>query len=656
MLREVVEEQDAGRLLGDASLLHDGEVDDDGVTAVPFLLELLAGVPAAREDLVELLACIVSPMFETAGNSERARQTVRAGVDAVVALAADPQPAVRASAYLVIGWSGGPTNVLWERWAAEDDPDARTGLLVALVAADPDIAQPVLAGCVTSAVPQERLAAVLGLHQAGLALPRGAGAALAEAVLSGTDQLERVPVSEPVSKIVGDTDDEAFVAEFLAAALRPDARSPHALYALSTRCDKRRSAPGRYLPLLRPVLTGAGGELWKTAVWVASMGGRATAELADVFADIVAKLPDVTGNYPVTPEHNALGTLRKLGDPRWVAPACRLWDAGGSRWLGGDLRFGPVSRELIAALDTELLAAVAADRRRVVEALVREIDRLARPYGRPQDRHHLKRLVPALRAALPVAPVVVRRALLALGAATDADLYALLGAEADRGDLGEVAVELCRRTGDTAPLAAALTRAVHDQPKDLPGLLRQALPGGPAFTPILPLIEPLQDDPVPEVRIAAAHLLHLTGGTDHALPIARMALLRGNPYQAQTGAQLARDLCDPALEPQLRARLDGGPATLAAAEALLALGVPATDLTEPLLRWLPTCHYYAKILYVCRDVLDPSAAPRLRDLATRDARTIGGLVEVSSEVWGDEQQTTAIFDALAAIPDRGQLT
>jgi hypothetical protein len=60
------------------------------VTAVPFLLELLAGVPAARGDLVELLACIMSPMFETAGNSEQARQ------------------AVRVSAYLVIGWSGGP--------------------------------------------------------------------------------------------------------------------------------------------------------------------------------------------------------------------------------------------------------------------------------------------------------------------------------------------------------------------------------------------------------------------------------------------------------------------------------------------------------------------------------------------------------------------
>jgi hypothetical protein len=271
---------------------------------------------------------------------------------------------------------------------------------------------------------------------------------------------------------------------------------------------------------------------------------------------------------------------------------------------------------------------------------------LARPYGRPQDLHHLQRLVPALRAALPVAPVAVRRALLALGAVTVPDLYALLGAEADRGDVAEVSVELCRRTGDSAPLAAALTRAIRDRPKDVPGLLRQALPGGPAFIPIVPLVEPLQNDPVLDVRIAAAHLLHLTTGTQHALPIARTALIHGNPYQAQAGALLARDLREESLEPQLRARLDGGPATLAAAEALLALGVPATDLTEPLLRWLPTCHHYAKIRYVCRDILDPSTAPRLRDLATRDHRTIGGLIETSREVWDDEQHTTAILDAL----------
>lgn len=74
--------------------------------------------------------------------------------------------------------------------------------------------------------------------------------------------------------------------------------------------------------------------------------------------------------------------------------------------------------------------------------------------------------------------------------------------------------------------------------------------------------------------------------------------------------------------------------------------MPAADLTEPPLCWLPSCHQYAKILYVCRDVLDPSAPPRLRDLATRDSRTIGGLIEVTSEIWDDEQQTSAILDAL----------
>jgi hypothetical protein len=95
----------------------------------------------------------------------------------------------------------------------------------------------------------------------------------------------------------------------------------------------------------------------------------------------------------------------------------------------------------------------------------------------------------------------------------------------------------------------------------------------------------------------------------------------------------------------LRRHLDGA-STLAAAEALIALGAPATEFTDPLLHWLPTCHRYDETVRVCREVLDPSAAPRLRELTDSNERTIRALTNLSAQIWEDEQQRDAILQTL----------
>jgi hypothetical protein len=88
------------------------------------LVERVRG-PVTRRALVEFLAG-VDPIMETPGVSARARQAVLADTDRA-------------------GWSGGPAGALWERWPEEPDPVARAVLLLALGAADPGGAGPVLA-------------------------------------------------------------------------------------------------------------------------------------------------------------------------------------------------------------------------------------------------------------------------------------------------------------------------------------------------------------------------------------------------------------------------------------------------------------------------------------------------------------------------------
>lgn len=61
-------------------------------------------------------------------------------------------------------------------------------------------------------------------------------------------------------------------------------------------------------------------------------------------------------------------------------------------------------------------------------------------------------------------------------------------------------------------------------------LLRRALSGG---QPLTALVEPLQDNSKPEVRVATAHLLHLIGGTTRALTWPERRDLREEPLEPQ---------------------------------------------------------------------------------------------------------------------------
>jgi hypothetical protein len=141
--------------------------------------------------------------------------------------------------------------------------------------------------------------------------------------------------------------------------------------------------------------------------------------------------------------------------------------------------------------------------------------------------------------------------------------------------------------------------------------------------------------------------LYRGGEPEHALAAARTGLA-GRSLAARYAADLARELREPSLEPPLRDRLDDQVAGLAAAEALIAMGLPRSEFTHRVLAWVAGVDGYDEIVRVCRDVLDPSAVPLLHELADRDERVVQS-GEVSSAIWRDEIQRDAIRAAVAAM-------
>jgi hypothetical protein len=366
--------------------------------------------------------------------------------------------------------------------------------------------------------------------------------------------------------------------------------------------------------------------------------------VADELAACVEKFPEVTGEHPVTPEHLALRTLRRLNDARWVAPLCRVWAAGPEVEVYGVVGCGPVG-PLVDAFEGELYAAAERGDARVVGGLAGVIGSAA---YRVEQRGELRRLAPVLRDVLPVAARPVRRVLSRLGVATDAELRASI---ADGGDAYEAAVELCRRTGDAGPLGEVLRRRIAGSDRDLAAGLRAALPAGVHLAGVVPVVRPLLAASSVEVRVAAAHVLYRAGEPEHALAAARTGLAERS-LAARYAAELARELREPSLEPLMRDRLDDQVAGLAAVEALIALGAARAEFTDRVMAWIARADRYDEIVRVCRDVLDPSAVPLLHELADRDERVVHA-GEVSSAIWRDEKQREAIRAAIAAIESTG---
>lgn len=113
-------------------------------------------------------------------------------------------------------------------------------------------------------------------------------------------------------------------------------------------------------------------------------------------------------------------------------------------------------------------------------------------------------------------------------------------------------------------------------------------------------------------------------------------------------AALAADLADQSLEPLLRRHLGCHISVVAAATALAAIGIPRGDLTDPVTTWIAHCADPDTIARVCRDTLDRTAIPRLRELADADQRATF-TSEVSTKIWRDEAHRDAIRTAIAHL-------
>jgi hypothetical protein len=157
------------------------------------------------------------------------------------------------------------------------------------------------------------------------------------------------------------------------------------------------------------------------------------------------------------------------------------------------------------------------------------------------------------------------------------------------------------------------------------------------------VVRPLLADADPAVRFAAAHVLHVAGEPEPALPRIAGALAAG-----RTSARYAAELADASHEPLLRAVLDDSVACLAAARALVRLGVSRDDLTDAVVRGVRAGADrvdVAAITAACRDLAGDRARTTLLDLADRDIRiTDGG--EPGSVIWRDELWRDTVRSAL----------
>jgi hypothetical protein len=300
----------------------------------------------------------------------------------------------------------------------------------------------------------------------------------------------------------------------------------------------------------------------------------------------------------------------------------------------------------VASLHERLDQARTHNQPRVVAELAATVGRLAH-LSTDGYRQRLVTLEPVLRAATPLAPTPVRRALLHLGVATETDLHKLIDEGCDIDDAAAHA--LFARTGQVDPLVAALTRRLATGGYDLAWHLHRCLPAATRLGALAPLLRPLVDGHRLGEGIAAAHLLYRAGETGPAAPLVRAGLATRS-WPAHPAARLAIELREAARQPLLRDCLTTV-AALPAVEALLALGCPRREFTGILLGWMSTSDDHATIVRVCREVIDPAALSLLHELIRLDLRPdCGG--EVTSTSWRDEARVDAIHAGIAALTSR----
>jgi hypothetical protein len=331
--------------------------------------------------------------------------------------------------------------------------------------------------------------------------------------------------------------------------------------------------------MLATVLHDPDAEVRRAAITAVRTGGSAAAQYADLLADLATSYPSVASDQGFTSEYQAIQTLARLADPRWVAPVCAAVLAGQR----------PIHSPRGARYSAEVLTEI----RRWLAAEPATANILA--YTLIEWGEQATPAAPDLVVALPGAEPIVASALLAIGH-DDPGMVRLLRSIVD--DLGNLpaALAIRRITGDAAPLVDLL-RGI------LAGQRTMFVPDAATMT----ALSELGDELAPLVPVA---MLHLTGaaaathpqrdvqtlaarivaatGEPEAIKATLAAVLNGGHTPAHSAADLIADLAgrQPTvvadLVPALRQRLGDRWSRIASARALARLGTPVSELTTPL--------------------------------------------------------------------------
>ncbi|GAB7046530.1 hypothetical protein [Catenuloplanes indicus] len=616
---------DDGRFEFYSSLHHQGTVYAATVQAVPFLIELAVrpGVHQ-RDHLLRTVGALCDPQ-QTNGEQRAVHAAVARLSGLLLPALDDPDPGVReAAAYALAHADSRHVPALAARRASETVPVVRASLLLGTAPHPPGL----LRDALTEPFPVPAAAAVL------LARARHPLTA---------DQLTRVyattatwqgPWSDTVSGRPGDLtrflDLDGLTT--LTDALTTGPARRDLAHGLADRFRSSRAAASALAGRLAPLLADPEQDVRSAAVDAALAAGTACAVLADALATLAA---DPVGDAP----DEALGLLIRLRDPRWSGLLVSAWERGRDPQV--TTLFGDIS----PPYDAEILHAV----RRRLRMLAGEPE--AGKWAAAPQVGLVQLLGGWGPAAADAVPEIIAAYERAFGVAADAlasigpsalSAVSMLKDRALGGDL-RAGHAVWRLTGETEALVSAV---LAKRGRGAAWDLRRAGEAGTALAPAVPrLREWLAQAGDADERIMVARALwRATGDPAEALPTLTEVLAGGHPG---AGAGLAAEIGTPEHRPHLRRMLRHQPwhVQVDAIRALHRLGVPAEELTAPLLDLLDRASdIQVNLLVEMRAV---TAIPALTALAEQPERVVrSGFRDYP---WQDDALRERLRAAVAAL-------
>ncbi|MEU4097274.1 hypothetical protein [Streptomyces sp. NPDC026673] len=614
-----------------SSIVHQGTVYEATLPAVPFLARL-AAAGVRRVNLLGVLGAIAGSTDEHGLERPGAARTAVVGqLPLMLPLLADAVPEVRQCAAWAVAQCGREAGsaaraALWRRWESETDPMVRADVLTARVLIDREAAGELCAAALrTAESPRVRVAALLAAVDTGRPWTGELAAVVAElaplARHTEGGQWQSQPLQALAVGLHGRGDAEATVEVVVAALDRAaaavragadaKASAAEATWAAESLALRSRTAPGRLLPAMLPLLDApdtADDVITALRDW-AEPAPRAVAPLV--------RLAQGEGESA----DRALAALVTLGAPEAADLLARNLE---DRPLALDAAFRRTTRRRPAplpctpALLDAVRAGLAAD-----TAAPRERRSLMAPGGLAAANRpvHLTGLLaawgpaaraalPELLAALPHHPLPIGRALAAVAdAERDPEAVVALRARAGDGSLPDhqaAAAALHTLTGDATALVTVLGPALGEPNGARDRCVEAAASLGGQARPLLPRLLALLAEPaetrgtVSAVRAgltAAAAVWELTHDQECVLPMVLEGLTwAGRPRGDQAANHAARVavLLGPAARPavpHLLPMIDRPGTAATAARALVAAfpgsdrpaGVGLTDLVDRVL-------------------------------------------------------------------------